>query len=231
MKTLRLREPSLASAVNDFAAKIRIFRGQIIKALAPARVREPLMEAPIFSEDTNIFPSDVLTSVNTLATTLDDKLVLPKEGTKRYPMKSAYQKRPFQSQDRAAEPQSKRIRNEASAPRLTTPPQRYPRLQYHKNAQQSFRSNKARLPIQNKGRKQNKAGKQHFPTRRNAWKIAAPMRRPPNHNDHPGGGSPKSFSLSLEVILGFEMDSRASKSELPTVLAGIPSEPLHSQSR
>ena len=95
MKTLRLREPSLASAVNDFAAKIRIFRGQIIKALAPARVREPLMEAPIFSEDTNIFPTDVLTSVNTLATTLDDKLVVPKEGTMRYPINSAYQKCPF----------------------------------------------------------------------------------------------------------------------------------------
>ena len=188
MKTLLLREPSLASAVNDFAAKIRIFRGQIIKALAPARVRGPLMEAPSFSEDTNIFPSDVLKSVNTLATTFDDKLVLPKEGTKRYPIKSAYQKRPFQSQDRAAEPQSKRIRDEASAPRLTAPPQSYPRLQYHKNAQQSFRSNKARRPIQNKGRKQNKAGKQHFPTRRNAWKIAAPMRRPPNHNAHPVGG-------------------------------------------
>ena len=146
MKTLRLREPSLASAVNDFAAKIRIFRGQIIKALAPARVREPLMEAPIFSEDTNIFPSDVLTSVNTLATTLDDKLVLPKEGTKRYPMKSAYQKRPFQSQDRAAEPQSKRIRDEASAPRFTAPPQRYPRLHYHKMRSSHFGQIKRDVP-------------------------------------------------------------------------------------
>ena len=179
MKTLRLREPSLASAVNDFAAKIRTFRGQIIKALAPARVREPLMEAPIFSEDTNIFPTDVLTSVNTLATTLDDKLVLPKESTRRYPIKPAYQKRPFQSQDRAAEPQAKRIRGEAPAPRLAAPPQRDPRLQNQKDAQQPFRSNKAHPPSQNKGRKHNKPRKQHFPARKNAGKNVAPNGKTP----------------------------------------------------
>ena len=83
-ENVRLVEPSLNACINDYAFKKKEVRKQIIKGMKPARLSEPLMQAPVFSEDLNIFPADVQQSTNALALTLDEnKLVLPKESSYR----------------------------------------------------------------------------------------------------------------------------------------------------
>ena len=78
-ENIRLAEPSLVAHITDYSQKKREVRGQMIKGLHPPRVRDPLLQAPIFSEDINIFPSSALISANSVALSVDDKLVLPRE--------------------------------------------------------------------------------------------------------------------------------------------------------
>ena len=59
-ENIRLAEPSLVAHITDYSQKKREVRGQMIKGLHPPRVRDPLLQAPIFSEDINIFPSSLL---------------------------------------------------------------------------------------------------------------------------------------------------------------------------
>ena len=78
-ENLRMLEPNLASQVNDYCYRKRDVRAQMVKGLAPTRVREPLINAPIFAEDTNIFPVSAMMAANQLAIdTPDANLVLPK---------------------------------------------------------------------------------------------------------------------------------------------------------
>ena len=79
LENVRLLEPTLISCLNDYAYKKKEVRSQMTKGLRPARVSEPLMQAPVFSEDLNVFPVSVQKSANDLALTVEDgKLVLPK---------------------------------------------------------------------------------------------------------------------------------------------------------
>ena len=100
-ENIRLMEPALVFGINSYTWKKREVRAQIIKGLKPARLYEPLMHAPIFSEDCNIFPNSVIKSTNDLALSIEEKVVLPKDpanrksraarGTKRL----SYNKNPF----------------------------------------------------------------------------------------------------------------------------------------
>ena len=78
-ENIRLLEPSLATGINDYSYKKREVRSQMVKGLAPSRVRDPLMQAPIFSEDINVFPIAAIKEANTLALTAEMDLVLPKQ--------------------------------------------------------------------------------------------------------------------------------------------------------
>ena len=51
----------------------------MIKGMHPPRVYEPLMHAPVFSEDLNLIPFAAQKSTNDIALTIDDKLVLPRD--------------------------------------------------------------------------------------------------------------------------------------------------------
>ena len=81
-ENIRLMEPALVAGINSYTWKKREIRAQMIKGLKPARLYDPLMHAPIFSEDCNIFPNDVIKSTNDLALTIEDKVVLPKDHSK-----------------------------------------------------------------------------------------------------------------------------------------------------
>ena len=59
-ENIRLAEPSLEAHITDYSQKKREVRGQMIKGLHPPKVRDSLLQAPIFSEDINIFPSSLL---------------------------------------------------------------------------------------------------------------------------------------------------------------------------
>ena len=86
----RLVEPSLLSGIQDFSRRKIEVRAQMVKGLKPERIRDPLMQAPIFSSDVNIFPSKVLQDMNDLALSLEDKVTLPKRA---YRPKLPYGKR------------------------------------------------------------------------------------------------------------------------------------------
>ena len=80
-ENVRLLEPSLSTAMNDYTFKKNQVRSQMIKGLEPARLREPLLQAPVFSEDLNIFPSSVLRATMIWRCTLKRRWFFPKKPT------------------------------------------------------------------------------------------------------------------------------------------------------
>ena len=84
-ENLRLLEPALTTTITEYSKRKSNVRHQMIKGLEPARLREPLLQAPIFSEDINIFPSATLKKTNELALQIEEKVTLPKDAYRRKP--------------------------------------------------------------------------------------------------------------------------------------------------
>lgn len=87
------------------------------------------MESPIFSEDSNIFPAESLISASALATTIEEKLVLPKEAPKRFSSNPVLSKHPRQIDCKSVAPLSKRSRVELPVASLYLSSSRDPRSQ------------------------------------------------------------------------------------------------------
>ena len=149
LESVRLREPSLSSAVIDYASKKRAIRSQMIRGLAPAAIRDPLMESPIFSEDANIFPSEALIASSALATSIEDKLVLPKERSSKHPFRNTPTKRRRQPEVASGSSVPPVKRHRVETPGSSTG-SRDPRLQKNNN-QRRFPSSSSTKPSRQGG--------------------------------------------------------------------------------
>ena len=69
-EALRTAEPALLSAVSDFSFRKKAIRSSMIKGLQPIRVQAPLVEAPLFSEDLQVFPEAALKEAWEIAKTV-----------------------------------------------------------------------------------------------------------------------------------------------------------------
>merc|ERR1711888_66177 len=69
-------EPALARYIQKFTTYKKI-RNHMLNGVAPTRVKDPLLNAPIFSEETGIFPKQVSIDTNQIAVQLNNEFKPP----------------------------------------------------------------------------------------------------------------------------------------------------------
>ena len=168
-ENIRLLEPSLITGINDYSYKKREVRSQMVKGLAPSRVRDPLMQAPIFSEDINVFPITAIKEANSLALTAERDLVLPKQAYKEKSRFNAKRPREGKNHDNHDYKRSKTTPKENpktfNKPKYTTPykPQNF-NSQRKNNQGPPVNNYKGKKPY-NTGERRNIHGNPQKPTK------------------------------------------------------------------